>query len=206
MTSILDYLVLGVILLDDRGHVSYANRSAAEMLGVCPGSRMPRRRRNRRDKRTEALYRGYGPEGRSRRSTDTRRTGGHSSCSRPSSPGPTTSAWLRGVSGAPSSSETPRNGAAIRPEDGSPLWTTPSETEAGLAARRRLSLTEAAAQLGITQSTARTVLKRALAKTGARRQASLVRLLLSGPGQLRSDSRAAPWAVGRAGGRGRRRR
>jgi hypothetical protein len=50
-------------------------------------------------------------------------------------------------------------------------------------------LSEAAAQLGIAQSTARTVLGRILGKTGTRRQASLVRLLLSGPAQLRSDAR-----------------
>ena len=53
------------------------------------------------------------------------------------------------------------------------------------------TLSEAAAQLGIKLSTARTVLKRVLSKTDTRRQASLVRLLLSGPAQLRSDSRTA---------------
>jgi DNA-binding CsgD family transcriptional regulator len=56
-----------------------------------------------------------------------------------------------------------------------------------------LTLLEAAERLAITESTARTVLKRILAKTGTRRQASLVRLLLSGPAQIRDgESRTEP--------------
>jgi DNA-binding CsgD family transcriptional regulator len=38
---------------------------------------------------------------------------------------------------------------------------------------------EAAAQLGVTQETARTYVKRAFLKTGVRRQAQLVRLALA---------------------------
>jgi DNA-binding CsgD family transcriptional regulator len=54
------------------------------------------------------------------------------------------------------------------------------------------TLAQAAEQLGITQSTARTVLKRVLAKTGTHRQTSLVRLLLAGPAQIRSDKPSPP--------------
>lgn len=54
-----------------------------------------------------------------------------------------------------------------------------------LAADR--SLDEAALELGIKTSSARTVLKRIFAKTHTTRQASLVRLLTAGPAQLRSD-------------------
>ena len=66
---------------------------------------------------------------------------------------------------------------------------TPAESRLAWLLVGDRTLSEAAAQLGIKLSTARTVLKRVLAKTDTRRQASLVRLLLSGPAQLRSDSR-----------------
>jgi DNA-binding CsgD family transcriptional regulator len=73
---------------------------------------------------------------------------------------------------------------------GSVYGFTPGEAKLAWLLVGDFSLAEAASQLGITQSTARTVLKRILAKTGARRQASLVRLLLAGPGQLREDAQA----------------
>ncbi len=50
------------------------------------------------------------------------------------------------------------------------------------------SLEQAAQQLGIALSTARSHLKSLFAKTDTNRQASLVRLLLSGPGQLRAPT------------------
>jgi hypothetical protein len=59
---------------------------------------------------------------------------------------------------------------------------------------------EAAGLLGITLSTARGVLKTIFAKTGTNRQASLVRLLLSGPpGQVRSEGAQTTTPGGEAG-------
>lgn len=59
--------------------------------------------------------------------------------------------------------------------------------EAELAARLAsgASLAEAATKMGISGATARTYLKSVFAKTGARSQADLTRLVLSGPAQLR---------------------
>jgi hypothetical protein len=67
-------------------------------------------------------------------------------------------------------------------------------------------LSEAAEQLGITGETARTVLKRVLGKTETRSQMDLVRLLLSGPGQLRSDETKRPSPDGGKPKKPRRRR
>ena len=49
------------------------------------------------------------------------------------------------------------------------------------------TLAEAAEKLSIRMSTARGVLKAVFAKTGTRRQASLVNLVLAAPGQLRRN-------------------
>jgi DNA-binding CsgD family transcriptional regulator/PAS domain-containing protein len=189
LTSILDYLVLGVILIDDRGHVSYANRSAAEMLGVSPGltDASPR---NRRDARTEALYRGITPEGLESGALYKHPVDGRplhlleTDLAWPDDLGMTSRRFRRALFiGDPAQ----RSGDPT--EKMARLYgLTASETKLAWLLVGDFPLLEAASQLGITQSTARTVLKRILAKTGARRQASLVRLLLSGPGQLRDDA------------------
>lgn len=64
---------------------------------------------------------------------------------------------------------------------------TPSESGLTSLLVQGLSLKEAAAELGITENTARTHLKRIFDKTGTHRQGELVGLLLSGPGQIRED-------------------
>lgn len=64
---------------------------------------------------------------------------------------------------------------------------TRSEARLALLLAEDRSLEEAASELGIKTSSARTVLKRIFAKTHTTRQASLVRLLTAGPAQLRSD-------------------
>ena len=65
---------------------------------------------------------------------------------------------------------------------------TPAESRLAIMLLSDRSLDEAAQALGITVGTARTTLKRIFSKTGTNRQASLVRLILKGPGQLRSDT------------------
>jgi DNA-binding CsgD family transcriptional regulator len=189
VTSILDHLVLGVILADHRGRVSYLNRSAAEMLGVEPGLSDPGGGAER-DPRSDALYRTVRP-------TD---DAGESQYRHPSDGRPLSvlSAKLEWATwqGYPAR----RFARALFVGDakhgsGDPFGNLGrlyrlTQSEAHLAALLvgDFSLLQAAEQLGITESTARTVLKRILAKTGTRRQASLVRLLLSGPAQIRDDA------------------
>lgn len=61
---------------------------------------------------------------------------------------------------------------------------SPAEARLTLALARGATVTEAAKELGVTEHTARTQLKRALARTGTRRQAELVRLALTSPSLL----------------------
>ena len=65
-----------------------------------------------------------------------------------------------------------------------------SPAETGLASRlvRGLSLRQAAAELGISDNTARSHLKHVFAKTGARRQADLVRRALTHDMESGKDS------------------
>jgi DNA-binding CsgD family transcriptional regulator len=186
LTSILDYLVLGVILLDDRGRVTYANRSAAEVLGVEPGLSMPGR--SRRDARTEALYRTVAREG-----PDELSVYRHPVDGRALQVMMTGLVWPDPVGGEARNFTRAIFIGDPKLSSGDPIQNfgeaygfTKSETKLAWLLAGDLTLAEAAAQLDITQNTARTVLKRILAKTGTNRQASLVRLLWSGPAQLRA--------------------
>jgi len=191
LTSLLDHLRMSVILLDDHGRVSYANRSAAELLGVEPGlSNLGAGKR--REARSEALFRTVRGGG-----EDDAGVHRHPADGRPLQVLESQLDWPDDLN---LSGRHFRNALFIgdpkqRTGDpfenlGSMYGLTPSESRLAWLLVGDLTLTEAAAQLCITQSTARTVLKRVLAKTGTRRQASLVRLLLSGPAQLRTDSGA----------------
>ncbi|MEN8161730.1 MAG: hypothetical protein ABFS41_16795, partial [Myxococcota bacterium] len=83
---------------------------------------------------------------------------------------------------------------------------TESETRLAGLLTADCSLKEAAGLLGITETTARGVLKSIFAKTGTNRQADLLRVLLRGPtGQLRTR-RAAPGQTTKRRAVGRRRR
>lgn len=189
VTSLLDHLRMGVVLLDDLGKVSYANRSAAELLGVEPGLSDPGAG-DRRDARTEALFRTVRNQG-----EDDVGVHRHPADGRPLQVLESRLDWPNDLSLTGR-----RFRAALfigdpKQRTGDPFENlgrlyglTPAESRLAWLLVGDFSLAEAAAQLGIAQSTARTVLKRVLAKTGTRRQASLVRLLLSGPAQLRGDS------------------
>ena len=185
--------MLGAILLDDRGRVTYANRSAAELLDVEPGLSEPERE-GARDPRTESLYRTVQREGGQERNLYR-----HPADGRPLQVMATGLSWPNPLGG-----EARNFARAIfigdpKVSSGDPIQNlgvaygfTKSETKLAWLLVGDLTLAEAGAQLGITPNTARTVLKRILAKTGTRRQASLVRLLLSGPAQLRANAPAAP--------------
>jgi DNA-binding CsgD family transcriptional regulator/PAS domain-containing protein len=64
------------------------------------------------------------------------------------------------------------------------LGLSPAEARVTLALARGATVAEAAKALGVTEHTARTQLKRALARTGTRRQSELVRLALTSPALL----------------------
>jgi len=205
LTSLLDHLRMGVILLDDHSRVSYANRSAAELLGVEPGlSELAGG--DRRDARTEALFRTVRSEGENDDGIHR-----HPADGRPLQLLESKLDWPNDLS---LSGRRFRRALFIgdpNQRTGDPFEVlgrlyglTPAESRLAWLLVGDFSLAEAAVQLGITQSTARTVLKRVLAKTGTRRQASLVRLLLSGPAQVRSDPRSGADAPARGRRRPRR--
>lgn len=205
ITSILDHLVLGVVLLDDRGRVTYANRSAAELFDVEPGlSELARV--DGRDPRTEALRRVL-PSG----NPDDFSVRAHPVDGRPLQLMFTALSWpdplgseARNFARAIFVGDSKRAGAAPLESLGNVYGFTHSESKLADLLAADFTLADAAKRLDITESTARTVLKRILAKTGTRRQASLVRLLLSGPAQLRADRR--PGGAPTAGAPRRRRR
>jgi PAS domain-containing protein len=204
LTSLLDHLVLGVVLIDDRGRVTYANRSAAELFGVEPGLTEVARV-DGRDPRTEALRRVLPPTSEDDFSVRAHPVDGRSlqvlytALSWPDPLGGEARNFARAIFIGDSKR---RSGAPVESLGSAYGFTHGESRLAGLLAAD-LTLAEAAAELDITESTARTVLKRILAKTGTRRQASLVRLLLSGPAQLRADGRLGAPAPA---SRGRRRR
>jgi DNA-binding CsgD family transcriptional regulator len=189
LTTLLDHLVLGVVIADEQGRLTYVNESAAEILGVEPGA-TPRRVGRELDPRSEAFYRMLRPVGESLYP--------HPVDGRPLQILSTKVAWPSwwGYAG--------RNFARAlfigdpKRGTGDPLGNlgvayglTAQEGRLAALLVGDFTLAQAAEQLGITQSTARTVLKRVLAKTGTHRQTSLVRLLLAGPAQIRPDKPAA---------------
>ena len=193
ITTLLDHLVLGVVLLDDQGRVTYANRSAAEVLDVEPGLSAPGRSEVH-DARTEAFYRTVPLE-----NDEEPILCRHPADARPLQLMITALSWpnplgpeTRNFSRAVFIGDAKLSGGNPIQMLGSAYGFTKSETKLAGLLVGDLTLAEAADRLGITQNTARTVLKRILAKTGTNRQASLVRLLLAGPAQLRADAPTTP--------------
>jgi DNA-binding CsgD family transcriptional regulator len=194
LISAFDRLVLGVVFVCENERVSYANKSAAELLGVAPGftdsatlaSPVP-------DERTRAwrrLLKSSAGEDRSAMLF------AHPDDGRPLQVLATRFAWGEHEGGAAA-----RFGRAMfigdpRQRSGDPAGVlhelfglTRSEARLALLLVADCSVEEAAGLLGITLATARGVLKTVFAKTGTNRQASLVRLLLSGPpGHVRSEN------------------
>lgn len=194
LTSLLDHLALGVLLLDERGEIAYSNRSAAELLGVEPGlNEWAHGARSEALKSLtggalaggDRLYR-HPVDGRAIHVIETVLTW-------PMQQGMTPARFSRALFLADPKLASGEPIEAL----GAAYGFTASETRLAWLLAGDLTLAEAASRLAITESTARTVLKRLLAKTGTRRQASLVRLLLSGPAQLRGP-RPAPGRRGAA--------
>jgi len=184
LTSILDRLVLGVILLDDRGRVTYMNQSAAELCGVEPGLTEPDGGPTP-DPRSAALYGRVRPvEGKAvyEHPDDGRAFSVLSAkLDWPSWQGYPARRFARALFVGD-----PKLGSGDPYGNLSRLYgLTESEAHLAMLLVGDFTLLQAAKHLHITENTARTVLKRILAKTGTRRQASLVRLLITGPGPIR---------------------
>lgn len=194
----MDRLQLGVLLLDEYGRVVFANRSACELTGIEDGHRISRADR-------EAIRR-WGREalrGSLLESMDPGTSGAlvtpHPDDGRPLqvlvSPLATRAADLiPGIQVATAvflgdPKRVPaRAGEVLRALYG----LSPGEERLALALAADRSLEEAAAELRIQLSTARGRLKRVFAKTGARRQASLVHLVHTAPALLRSGGVRVP--------------
>lgn len=194
LLGLFDALALGVVLLDSKSRVSFANRSAAEILGSAAGAAPPDDEglEESRDRRTAAL----------RTLLRSQAIGTQSAAL--AYPHPEDGRPLQIVS-------TPLRWPDARAEIAARFTTALFLGDPGVAAHgaveglmalygltpaeERLTsllvagatLAEAAEKLSIRMSTARGVLKAVFAKTGTRRQASLVNLVLAAPGQLRRN-------------------
>jgi DNA-binding CsgD family transcriptional regulator len=190
-TAALDRLHLGVVLVDGEGRVVAKNRSAGEILAERDGVEL----------RGAALHVSDASAARRLRAllsnADGPLRGGALAIPRkpPKPPLNLLIAPLAGRSGQEEGSlvkavfiSSRDRGQETGEEHLRRLYDlTPSE--AGLASLlvQGLSLKEAAAELNVTENTARTHLKRIFDKTDTHRQGELVGLLLSGPGQIRQD-------------------
>jgi DNA-binding CsgD family transcriptional regulator/PAS domain-containing protein len=187
LVTAFDHLVLGVVFTDDEGRISYANQSAAELIGHPAGFSEP-----------DAILDDF-----SRAWCDLlAREPGRGALVRAPDDGRPIQVlaapieWTESEVLAASRFAHAFFIADPRQHSGDPIQVlremfglTESETRLTTLLLADASLKEAADRLGITHSTARGVLKNIFAKTGTSRQAELVRLLLRGPmGQLRTQS------------------
>ena len=188
-----DQLVLGVVFLDERMRVSFANQSAAELLGVKAGfSPSESATSAPQDERTRALERLL----RTERGDLRARVYMHPEDGRPLQVLVTPFRWP----GADRVEQT-RFARALfigdpKQHTGDPIGVlharyglTRGETRLALLLLAGCSVEEAASRLGISVGTARGVLKQVFEKTDTNRQPALVRLLLTGVGQLRPGAR-----------------
>ena len=189
LVTAFDHLALGVVLLDESRRVSFANRSADEILGV-PAD--PRGVARRVEQRTQALARVLVDQRSVRRGSLVLR---HPDDGRPLQIFVTPFDWPASYGEAGRRYSTALFIGDPRRLSGDPIDVlnelyslTPAESRLALLLTTGRSVEESATQLGIALSTARGVLKAVFAKTGTRRQSDLVRLLLTGPGELRRDA------------------
>jgi len=195
LLGLFDTLTLGVVLLDDRSRVSFVNRSAAEILGSTLGpagldDEAPEAKRDRRTAALRVLLRSQAigspgaslshPHPDDGRALQIVSTPLHWPGAQPEIASRFTTALFLGDPGV-----------ALHPPVGglAALYgLTPAEERLATLLGAGSSLSEAAAQLSIRLSTARGMLKSVFAKTGTRRQASLVNRILTLPALVRGDS------------------
>jgi DNA-binding CsgD family transcriptional regulator len=196
LLAVFDQLVLGVVFLDERMRVSFANRSAAEILCVAAGFASPQSLAGDvPDERTLALERLLSSE----RGEFSARVHTHPLDGRPLQVLATPFRW-RDAQGIEQARFTRvlfigdpkhRTGDPIGVLHGL-YGLTPGETRLTLLLLSGCSVEEAARLLRISVGTSRGVLKKVFEKTGTNRQAALVRLLLTGFGQVRPGARTEP--------------
>jgi PAS domain-containing protein len=189
LLAVFDQLVLGVVFLDDRGRVSFANESAAELLGVERGfASAEALARETPDARTSSL------EGLLRTESGDLHTRvyKHPADGRPLQVLETPFRWKHSDGIEPSRFARALFIGDPKQKTGDPIRVlrefyglTPGETRLALLLVSGCTLEEAARTLGNSVGTSRGVLKRVFEKTGTDRQAALVRLLLTGFGQVR---------------------
>jgi DNA-binding CsgD family transcriptional regulator len=201
LLALFDALALGVVLLDDKSRVTFANRSAEEILGARPGraDEEPGAVRERRTAALRALLRSRAVGERGAAAYP------HPDDGRPLQivstplrwPGASVGVAARFAQalflGDPELASRNTNDGLV-----ALYGLTPAEARLASLLAAGWSLSETAEKLSIQLSTARGVLKAVFAKTGTRRQASLVSVILAALGQLRP---AAPRVPGPAGGR-----
>ena len=200
LLSAFEHLVLGVVLLSADGRVSYLNRSAADSLGLAAGFDDPASEGH--DARTLAWRRMLGAE---RECTRGSMVLPHPEDGRPlqlvSMPFAASEGLGRRFARAVFVGDPKRRSGDPRGILGERFRLTPGELRLTLLLLSDCSLDEAARLLGISRSTSQSVLKRVFAKTGARRQSELVRLILTGFAQVRAEAPPAPSRRARAGDR-----
>jgi DNA-binding CsgD family transcriptional regulator len=187
-----DHLVLGVVLLGKDGRVTYVNRSAADSLGLAPGFDGPGAAGGA--ERTEAWQRIVGPaRDWSRDAIVLSHPGDGRQLQLVAAPfgwsaqgGPLGRRFARAVFIGDPKRRTGDPIGVLREIYG----LTPGETRLAQLILSDCSIEQAAHLLGISPSTARSVLKRIFEKTGTNRQSGLVRLLLTGFAQVRPERAA----------------
>ena len=186
LVTAFDHLALGVILLDAARRVSFANRSADEILGISPTRKSSERLAS---ERTEAWARLFLDRQPVRRGSLVLH---HPRDERLLQIFVTPFQWPASYGEAGARFSTAVFIGDPKRLSGDPIGVmqelyglTPGEARLALLLTSGCSVQVAARRLGTTLSTTRSVLKTVFAKTGANRQSDLVRLLLTGPGELR---------------------
>lgn len=189
LLAVFDQLVLGVVLLDGRMRVSYANRSAAELLGVAAGFASPESLVGEApDERSRVLGRLLPSDGGELRS----QVCNHPEDDRPLQVLVTPFRWQRSGGIEPNRFARALFIGDPKQHTGDPIGVlharyglTRGETRLALLLLAGSSVGEAAQLLRVSIGTARGVLKKVFDKTATNRQSALVRLLLTGFGQVR---------------------
>ncbi|MCL4837397.1 MAG: helix-turn-helix transcriptional regulator [Thermoanaerobaculia bacterium] len=193
LAAALDRLARGVLLLDARMGVRFANRYVEEVLAEADGLHLERGALVAAHPADSASLRALVAGAGARAETGAARAGGYLAVRRRSlrrplallvSPvPPELSALVAGRAAAMVFVVDPERRLVLPAEALRQLYgLTPAEARLTLALAEGMGIPEAAEQLGITRETAKSTLRTIFAKTGARRQAELVRLVLTGPG------------------------
>jgi DNA-binding CsgD family transcriptional regulator len=197
----LDYLPVGIVVVDEKGRVLQTNRSAEAILqrkdglATSPEGTLQTARPAETALLREVIQRAAGGSGRRVAAVD-----GKFAVSRPSLRRP----FAVTVSRLPSTAHVksfrcPSAAVFISDPEDAEVGTeqtlldlyrlTPAEARVGLLLMRGRNLREAADDLRVSRETVRNHLKRIYQKTSTHRQSELMRLLLSGPAGLKFEGR-----------------